>query len=195
MGLFSHFTRTDTPSPMVFFLSYWFCFQGLPRIFFANPAAVISAFEKDGAVALQAYVSTFLEEYVKVRPASRSCIPAGFASMFSIEVRRVDANISVALITHPRPPKFPIEIQPGKPLLAPYFVAIVFDPSSVRKPVFFVLSQNLKGGSTLRSVSSENSHGTCAACCKPSLEDFLSLITLVQRDGIHAARKKYPCVY
>lgn len=194
MGLFSFFTRADTPNPAVFILSYAFCYQGLPKIFFANPAAVVSALQKDGSMALQSYVSTFLEEYQEAMPAARAHIPTDFASMFSTEIRQVDANLGVALITHPRPPKHPVELQPGKPILAPYFAAILFDPSSLAKPVFYVLGQNPTGGTTLRSVSGENFHGNCGTGCKPDLEDFLSLVVLVQRDGIQAAWKKYPPV-
>jgi hypothetical protein len=113
--------------------------------------------------------------------------------MFSTDVRPIDVDLTVVLITHPRPPNFPVELVPGKPILAPYFTAILFNPSSPTKPNCFVLGQTLKGTATLRSVEA-GSHGACMAGCSPQLEDFLSLVVLVQRDGIHAARKKYPPV-
>jgi hypothetical protein len=194
MGFLSLFKRTNTPDPVVFLLSYAFCYQGLPRIFFANPPVVISTLQKDGAVALQTYVSTFLDEYVKAMPAARSHIPGDFASLFSVETRQVDAKLGALLITHPRPPQNPVELQPGKLILAPYFTAIVFDPTALIKPAIFVLGQNPTGGTTLRSVSGENSHGNCGTGCDANLEDFLSLVIVVQRDGIQAAWKKYPPV-
>ena len=192
MGLLSLFTRSGPPAPPAYLLSYTFCYQGLPKIFFANPAAVLSALQKDPSTALQEYLSTFLQDYVKAMPAALPHIPKDFNSLFSAEVRPVDANLSTVLITHPRPPKQPVELQPGKPILAPYFTAILFDPSSLAMKSYFVLGQNLTGGTTLRSVSGEGSHGNCGTGCNPQLEEFLSLLVLLEREGIEAVWRLYP---
>lgn len=192
MGLLSLFKRSGPPAPPAFLLSYTFCYQALPKTFFANPAAVLSALQKDASTALQACLSAFLQEYVKAMPAALPHIPKDFSSLFSAEVRQIDANLSAALITHPRPPDHPVELQPGKPILAPYFTAILFNPSSLATKSYFVLGQNLTGGTTLRSVTGEGSHGNCGTGCSPQLEDFLSLLVLVERDGIEAAWKSYP---
>jgi len=192
MGLLSLFKRNDPPNPSVFLLSYSFCYQGLPKILFANPAAVIKAIQKDELVALEAYISAFLQDYVKAMPAARPHIPSGFSSLFSLEVRQIDANLSAVLIRHPTPPQHLVELQPGKPILAPYFTAILFNPLSLEKPSCFVLGQNLTGGTTLRSVAGEGSHGNCGTGCSPNVEEFLSFVVIVEREGIQAARKRYP---
>jgi hypothetical protein len=183
---------TPSVSPGAFLLSYTFCYQGFPKTLFANPIGVIAALQADGFVALQTYVSSFLQDYVRTTPAARPHIPKDFSSLFSVEVRRIDASLSVVLISYPAPPKHPVELQPDKPILAPYFTGIAFNPSSSAKFRCFVLGQRPGGGTTLRSVSGENSHGNCGAGCSPDLEEFLSLIVLVEREGVEAAWKRYP---
>jgi hypothetical protein len=185
-------TSTPALSPGVFLLSYTFCYRGFPRILLASPAQVISALQTEGFMALQKYIASFLEAYVRATPAARPHIPKDFSSLFSVDVRQIDPALSIALISYPVPPERPVELQPGKIILAPYFTAIAFGPSTPAKFRCFVLGQSPNGGTTLRSVSGENSHGNCGAGCRPELEEFVSLIVLVEREGVQAAWKRYP---
>ena len=192
MALFSLFKRNTPPSPAVFLLSYTYCYQALPRTLFATPKELISALQRDPAAALQAHISTFLQDYVRAMPAAAPQIPKDFSSMFAAQVRQIDPNLTIALISYPPPPSSLVELQPGKPILAPHFTAIAFNPSSPEKFHCFVLGQSPTGGTTLRSVSGENSHGNCGTGCKPSAEDFLTMVSLIEREGVQAAWKRYP---
>ncbi len=182
MGLFSLFKPAQPANPGVLLLSHSFAYDGLPKILFADPAAVISALQKDGHTAVQTYVAAFLKDYVKAIPAAGPHIPRDFASMFSLEISHLDANQRALLITHPRPPNYVVELQPGKPLLAPFFTAVLWSQSNIASPNYFVLQQALptsvvfEHGTYVRTVYADGSSGNTMKSCKPTPAAFLTLL-------------------
>ena len=120
--------------------------------------------------------------YGRTFAAARPHIPRDFTSMFSVQVTQIHGNQTVLLITHPRPPHDVVDLQPGTPLLAPFFTAILWSQSSVASPSYYVLQQALpasvalRHGTMLRSVYADGSSGNTMKSCKPNPEALLTFL-------------------
>jgi hypothetical protein len=121
-----------------------------------------------------------MKQFTGGQPCASYGIPEDYCSLFSMQIRELDSNLSAILISYPAPGRL-IEQKPGVPLLAPHFTAILFDPSSPAQFTCYVLGQSPTGGTTLRCVSGENSHGNCGEGCTPSVEAFVSLLKSVRK--------------
>lgn len=165
MGLLDFFCAKKPHGAAFYVYAYRFCYQYLPKRIFADPERFVKHFEVGGEQVLAQMLAGFFLE--------QGCRPdRDLLFGCSLHVTELTDNKRAIIIQYPTPPSARFELQPGIPLLPPYFSAVVFQRDTRKVESYYVLGQGVDSGTTFRRVTPDM-NGNLGRGCAPELSAFV----------------------
>ncbi len=152
--------NTNTP-----LMCYKMAYVVLPQELYKDPTATLDR--------IRSLPDTAGELFYTKACISSGCIPKRQdLTGFRTHMGRLSPNQAYVIIEYPSPP--PPRFDTGIPVLAPYFSGAIVNETT-GQPAYFVLGQDLLGGTTLRAVN-ERVDANMGPGSEPTLDAFLQLL-------------------